>query len=469
MGIDLYLIFALTSTSLLGLIKIFSIVPFNRMAADDFSFAAGFLSSSFFQGQLGWYMSLTGRYTSNLLISAFGAMSSPTGKVALFSVITFVFGYFSLLLLVSSLTKLKILNWKNLLLAGILLVTYYVITPDPRDSWYWLNGAATYLWPTLFDLVAISLLIKKVKSWWAYLLLFAFAFLAGGGNETVLVTNFLVSGLAVVFLFVKRNKPYTTLLKQTLTVFLATAISLVIVYLSPGNRGRMNSPTSSPMSLLGSVAYAFRDGPALVWEIFKNNFLLLVPLFIALAYFFSKLDFVEKNLAKLKSESLINLILFTFSAPVLLSVPPMVIGYLSLGRILPDRAFETSAFTILLSMTLGAFFMSYLIRRGGKNARRWFEGFVIISSLLIFLFGFRIASTLAEDMYVAKNYAQSFDAMYSYLRNLPPAIRNQKTFEVKQLPPSGLIRFWQVTTFPENWENHAVSNLFKINATIVAR
>ncbi len=468
MGIDLYLIFALVSTSLLGFIKIFSIIPFNRMAADDFSFANGFLNSNFFFGQIGWYMSLTGRYTSNLLISSIGAMSSPTGKTVIFSLITVALGFLSLAFFISSLTKLRFFNWKNILFTGILFVTYYVITPSQRDSWYWLNGAATYLWPTLFDLIVISLLIRGVKSWWAYLLLFVFAFFAGGGNETVLVVNFLVSGLATVYFFIQRSKPRTTLSKQILFVFLATAISLVIVYLSPGNSGRMNSPTSSPMSPLGSVFYAIRDGPNLVWDIFKNYFLLLMPLFISLAYLFSKLDFVQKSLTKIKKQSLINLILFTLSAPVLLSIPPMVIGYLSLGRILPDRAFETTAFTILLSLVTGSYFMSYLIRRGSEYAQKWFEGFVIISSLLIFLFGFRITSTLAADMYIAKNYAQSFDAMFSYLKDLPP-VKNQKIIEVKQLPPSGLIRFWQVTAFPENWENRAVSAFFKIDATIVAK
>lgn len=468
MGISLYLIFALASTTLLGLIKIFSVIPFNRMAADDFSFAVGFLNNSFFTGQWQWYASLTGRYTSNLLISAFGAFSSPTGKLGLFSVITVVFGFSSLVFFISSLTKLKILNWKNLLLAGILLVTYYVITPSQRDSWYWLNGAATYLWPTLFDIIIISLLIKGVRTWWAYLILFILALLAGGGNELVLVLNFLVSSSAAIFLFVRRTNSSKTILKQTLLVFLATAISLAIVYLSPGNSGRMNSSTSSPMSLLGSILYALRDGPAVVWEIFKNNFLLLVPLFISLAYLFSKLDFVEKNLAKLKSVSLINLILFTFSAPVLLSIPPMIIGYLSLGRILPDRAFETMAFTILLSLTAGAYFMGYLIRIRNEASLKWFEGLVVISSLLIFFSGFRITSPLASDMYIAKNYSQSFDAMYNRLKSFTPA-KNQKTFEVKQLPPSGLIRFWQVTGNPEDWENRAVSNLFKINAIIVAK
>jgi hypothetical protein len=146
----------------------------------------------------------------------------------------------------------------------------------------------------------------------------------------------------------------------------------------------------------------------------------------------------------------------------------MVIGYLSLGRILPDRAFETMAFTILLSLTAGAYFMSYLIRRWNQNSQRWFEGLVVVSSLLIFISGFWINSTLASDMYIAKNYSQSFDAMYIYLKSFTPA-KNQKTFEVKQLPPSGLIRFWQVTGNPADWENHAVSNLFKINATIVAK
>jgi hypothetical protein len=171
----------------------------------------------------------------------------------------------------------------------------------------------------------------------------------------------------------------------------------------------------------------------------------------------------------MKREDLINLTLMTFSAPVLLSIPPMIIGYLSLGRILPDRAFEICAFTILISLILGSYFMGYLARAWNENILKRFEWFVAASSFLIFLFGFHITSTLAQDMYIAKNYSQSFDAMYSYLKNLPPSVKNQKILVVKQLPDSGLVRFWQVTAFPENWENKAVSNLLKTNAIVVAK
>jgi len=483
MGLNLYLIFALASTSFLGLIKILSIVPFNRMAADDFSFTVSLLNNNVFSFVRAWYISLTARYTANILIGSFGILSGPSAKPFVFTLLTVILGFFSLAFFISSLTKIKLLDWKNILIACILLVAYYVITPSQRESWYWLNSAATYLWPTFIDLIIISILLRKYKSWWVYILLFALTFLAGGTNECILVINFLISGLTVVYLLVgkcggsrlgvffqkiaKNIKSSSPLLKQIWLVFLATTLSLTIIYLSPGNSSRMQSSTSSPMSLFGSLAYSFRDGPLLVWKIFKNNVLFIIPLFVTLTYLFSKFITKGNKLDRKNKESYLNKVLFTISVPLFLSVVFTLIGYLSLGRMLEVRAFVTVSFLILISLILVSYFMSFLVYSLGKSAQKWFSGMVLISSILIFISGFQIVSTLAEDVYIARNYSQAFDRMFADLRDLP-AIKEHKIIEVKQLPPSGLVKFWQVTGNPEDWENQIVPTFLKINATLVA-
>lgn len=469
MLLDAYLIFSLLFTSFIGLIKIFSIVPFNRMASDDFSFAVGFLRNSFFSGQVLWYKSLTGRYAANLMISAVGAAASQNGKVIVYSIISFLAVYVAIHLLISSITRLKFTSWKNILPSLIIFVAYFIITPNQRDSWYWLNGAATYLWPTIFDLVIVSLLLRNINNWWVYLTLFIASILAGGGNETILVTNIILSGVAVLSIlssryFAKKANFPKKFFRQVVVVFLATLISLTIVYFSPGNANRMGNPSSDPMSVLGSFVYALRDGPGVVWQIIQTHYLFIVPLFISIAYLFSK---NIKQLPQLKKENIIPLILIDLSLPVLLSVPVIMIGYLSLGRLLPERVFITIAFLILLSLIFGAYLLSYLVKESNKSSY-WLLPLVVVSSFLIFLSGFRIASSIGSDLYIAKNYADAFDKMFVNLQNYPPT-QEGETFTVEQLPESGQIRFWQVTTNPADWENKAVSAFFNIKATVVAK
>jgi hypothetical protein len=483
MGIDLYLIFALATTSILGLVKILSIVPFNRLAADDFSFTVSLLGHNVFSFVYGWYMTLTARYTSNILIGSFGILSGPGANPYIFTLLTVILGFLSLAYFISSLTKSKFLGWKNVLVAAVLLVSYFVLTPSVRESWYWLNSAATYLWPTFFDLIIIALLIRSYKSWWVYLPLFILTFLAGGGNECILVINFLVAGIALACIVLKELKIFSfknilgkiikcikfpnRALKQMLMVFLGAAISLVIIYLAPGNNARLDSPTSNPMSIFGSLFYSFRDGPLLVWNIFKNNVLFIIPLFVSLTYFFTKLIPKANKKDKVDGKNIPSLILFTLSALIFLSVIFTMIGYMSLGRVLEPRAFVTVTFFVLVAFILAAYFTSLLIPSFGKNAQKWIMGLILASSFLVFVSGLRIVSTLAEDIYTARNYAQAYDATFKMLRETPP-LKEHKIIYIKQLPPSGQVKFWQVTASSEAWENQVVPVFLKINATLVA-
>lgn len=478
---DSFFTFSLISTSILGLIKILSIIPFNRMAADDFSFAVGFLKNSFWQGQKIWYTGLTGRYTANFLISYFGALSSHDGKMILFPLLTIMLGLISFCLIVSYLIGKKPTSWQAILASAVLLVTYYQITPNPSQSWYWLNGAATYLIPTFVSLIVFSIILRLVNRSWVYFALFFLTLISSGGNELVMVINMVLSGAAFAgFYFIQRlgkqkhskfsflsMEKYNILVKQLSVVFAASLLSFLIVYLSPGNEGRMSGYGSLPMKPLGSVAYSFKSGPAIVYEIVGQNLLLIVLVATSIAYFFNlfkKTTVVNSD----NKELLINLFLFLLAFSLFLTVPLVMIGYLSLGRVPPDRAYVVFSFIVIILLILFSYLLASYIKTWKASYKKLFFYFALINSFIFFLYGFKIVYSLAEDVYIARNYSQAFDETFLMLKNYKTQ-EGQKIIEIKQLPPSGLVHFWQVTPFLENWENQAISSLFGLDAVVVAK
>src|SRR3989339_670231 len=83
-----YAWFSMSVLALMGFLKIFSIIPFNRMSADDFAYGSTVFSQGFWKAQLSWYLSWSGRFTSTFLQTFFGAYSSNSGNSSLFSIIT---------------------------------------------------------------------------------------------------------------------------------------------------------------------------------------------------------------------------------------------------------------------------------------------------------------------------------------------------------------------------------------------
>jgi len=480
-GINTYLLFSLCFASILGILKYVSVIPFNRMAADDFSFADGFLTSSFFEGQAHWYLSLTGRYTSNFLISFFGSLGFPDGKMIIFPTLTVIFGIFSFSFLFSSVLDKKAGVLKKILISAYLFMLYYFITPNKSQDWYWLNGAATYLWPTLIDIVIISLVIKDMRGVWVYLLIFVLSLIAGGGDELLLTLNLILSA-TVVFAalapmirvnafsrFLAKLKYVfnkSLVLKKITLVFLASAVSLIVVYFSPGNSGRMSGYGANPMGVFGSIAYAFRDGPVVYWQIASKNIIFLVPTFFILVRVFLSFPIKTSIFDKVKIRE--NLAAFIVSSSVLLTIPIFTIGYLAFGKILVDRTFITVSFLIIIAIVFSALVCSGLKSLQKKSVIVWFDKFVFVSSFFVFILGIRFASSLAEDVYVAKNYSDAFDSTVKYLRSYKPD-GSGEALTVDQLPNSGLVPFWQLTRYPENWENNAIANFFRIKVDLFAR
>ncbi|HKC04964.1 MAG TPA: DUF6056 family protein [Patescibacteria group bacterium] len=448
--------FSLITFSLLGLLKIFSIIPFNRLAADDFGYAYMAKTSSFFQAQMEWYTGWTGRFTSTLLQSLFGLASGDSGKAVVYSVITFASLLLALILFFKKVLNLKMAQMPAFLLSTVSFVSLYVLTPNKKESWYWLSGSVTYLWPIIFLIFGVSYLFVKKPMKVDYILAFLFIFFAGGGNETLSLLSCLILAIFLIYSFVSKK-----LNKLLVTMFVGSAFSFALVYLSPGNMVRAVGGGSDQMSLLGSLIYAIQTGPMFLYSLVWNNLIFILPLFFCLAYFFSTL-IIEQALTV---EDLVKKIFYLSVAPVFISIIYMLPSFKVLGRIPPDRSNITLAFVLLTSLTISAFYLGSLFNKIKNKSSFSFAITVLIFSIMMFATSFTITSSLASDVYIAKNYSSAFDRVVSEVKAAANA-KKQGIIIVDMLPESGLIGSADLKGYSNNEKNNAIARYYGIEALI---
>lgn len=148
--------FSLGVFSAFGLLKIFSIIPFVRFSDDDFGFLGRSVLSNFWNIQIGTYLGWTGRFTSTFLQTIFGYISTLEGKPVLYSIFAFLILLFAFAVIYSRTLGLKIWNARVIILSCVSFVALYILTPNKAESWYWMTGSITYLWPIIFLVLGLS-------------------------------------------------------------------------------------------------------------------------------------------------------------------------------------------------------------------------------------------------------------------------------------------------------------------------
>lgn len=448
--------FSLITTAFLGFLKIFSIIPFNRMAADDFGYADSVIGNGFWQAQRIWYLSWTGKFASTFFESLALLTTGSFGKVIFYSVFTFLLLFLAFVVFFERILNLKATNYIIPLLSSVSMVTLYLITPNKSESWYWLSGSIIYLWPLAFLLFGLSSLFTKNQHKFDYLVSFACIFLASAGNESVgFLINIVLLSPVIINLVKKKS---TTLI---LTMFIASLISYGIVYASPGNAIRAVSPGSNPMSWLGSVLYSVQTSLPHLYSIVQGNVIYLTSLLIAVAYLLS-----FTSIGKVRNETAENIFIKIFMfiiTAIILGVFYLLPGFHTLGRFPPDRSDVTLAFVVLMAMIGISIYLARIIDLFNIRKSIFFQTLVYFVALLLFFSSFKFTSTLASDFYIAKNYSDAYDTMIAKLKNNSGS---KKTVVISELPESGLIPPIQLQY---TWVNSSVSNYFKVSEIIVKK
>jgi hypothetical protein len=426
-------IFSLITTSVLCLLKIFSVIPFNRMAADDYGYAYMVMQKGFWGAQKTWYMLWTGRITFLLLLFAFATFYSRW-------------------------LSLKLVNFKVLLLSTVTFVFLYLLTPNKSESWYWMTGSITYLWPIiLLTLGSSYFFIKKLKKI-EYLLSFIFVFFAVGGNETFGLLIFLILGTFLIYsLLIKR------LNKLLLITFIGSFLSFALIYFAPGNSIRSVGGGSDQMSLFGSILYSIQTGPMYFYSIIWKNIFFILPLVFCLSFFFSS-DVIESS-KSLTFESILKKIFIVSAVPIVASIIYMLPSFRILGRMPPDRSDITLVYIFMVALIVDAFYLGQIFNFSRVKSSVLFTTFVFLFSMTLFASSFVITSSLASDIYVAKNYSTTFDKVVMEIKSAKLSGKHG-TITVTKLPPSGLIASADLKGYPGYDKNSEVAEYYGIEAVI---
>ncbi len=418
-----YILFCVLTVCLFALVKIFSIVPFTRLSADDFAYGGTVLTEGFLKSQEYWYLNWSGRFSSTFIQTSFGYIQGD-GKNIIFSITTYIALLVAFYTFISN--HFKTDKFNTILMSILSFSFLYQLSTNKMENWYWMSGSATYLWPIIFTMFSLS-----TKS---RLLSIILAFVAAGSNETfALISSVIYMSL---LLFSQTKKRY-------LYLAIGSIVGLVVVSMAPGNNVRSMGEGSDPMNLMGSILYSIQTGPKVLWLMAKSNIGLVISLPLVLATFIK-----QKNSFNLQN------ILFVLSSLVFISMLYVFPGYKVLGRIPPDRSDITLAFLVLISMIYIANNLSSLVNK--------YSYLSLVGSALLFLSVFSFTNTIAEDVYITRNYSDSFDNMIFKLKE-----GNENTdIYIDKLPKSGLVPNAQIKSDQYDWMNVAVAKYYGVKSII---
>lgn len=263
-----------------------------RFWADDFCTTTGLINNGFWQTQVSTWSGWSGRYSATFFISLAETLGLSMFKFL--PVLLFSFFLVPLLMIFG-------------IVAGIPLSIIVILnSPNIIQTFYWATGSLNYLIPFVFlNLYLIN--IYKNKSKYTNIISFILMFIASGFSESFAIATLFF----FVFVFVSINLLNTNLAKlfnkKLIAGFVATLISLVVMYLSPGNAVR-SSLVSHPESFFN---WFYDTGIYTKWFLISrfNTEYFTVSL---LTLFLSPLFFNIKTKIKLNNQKLILLLSLLF-------------------------------------------------------------------------------------------------------------------------------------------------------------
>ena len=215
---------------------------FNYPSADDFCYAAKARDLGFFGAQVFWYEQWSGRYTLNLIWTAFMLSGDVFHTYRFPPIILLITTWLSASFLIAKIAQGHISIFLTLLFGGVVTLLFIAGVPDPAQTFYWLGGSFTYQMPNVFLILLLGLLIwrettasnKKLQR-----LIFIIASLLViaiiGANEiSLLLTSMIILGGALYALLMRRDSRMFWM-----ALLLIAAGAALISILAPGNAQRM--------------------------------------------------------------------------------------------------------------------------------------------------------------------------------------------------------------------------------------
>jgi hypothetical protein len=348
---------------------------FTRYWADDFCFTQTIkASNNLFGATLDLYNNWSNRYTTMLLVGVsewFGSKAIsflPAAMIALWVV--------SLTCLIDQIkAALKLpRHWlSSLLIASVLAFLTIHQAPDRYQSVFWRSGMVTYFAPLVFYCFGAAFIINQVfnrgRKWSlipALILVACLFFLSGGLSETTLAlqTGGLLLALAATWFFMHAENRLKTL-SLLVAGSIASFISLLVVFLSPGNTTRLTSMPEHP-GLIDLAGYSLRFG----WDFIRLSIetlptptILTLALGILLSFdFFNRINHSDTRFSTQRLLGIIMIIALTAYTLIVCATAPSVYVYAKFGYP-AARALFPSRFILTVALFLMGTLIGLMIQQ----------------------------------------------------------------------------------------------------------
>jgi hypothetical protein len=437
--------------------------PSNRMAIDDFCYAADWREHGLWGMQVYFWRAWTGRVFATWLITLVSYLAHKRGLLAAYSLITFAALSGASILATQRWLRVP---WTVAIAVGSFLVSLlFVLTPDPPQSWYWLAGSASYLWPII--LAAVTLYLARdpligarwrVRARQAALGLAAFC--ATAGNETFGLLFLLTAALGLAAALWTRARRsgrdvMTLLTSPRGIVFAASAAAFLLMFLAPGNAQRRSQ--LHPVTFLEAVSIAAAQAPQLYFDFARAHDALLCSA-VALLTFTTAWFGADAEGEAAPLESIGKLILLTLlllASSVFYGLPAAV----SMAMLPPTRSHITIAFIALCGVAAAARLLAPLVRGPSRSV---IPGALVgAAAVVVLFFALQQIARMHAFATVPRVYAAAYDENFARLRAArlsPPS----SALLLSSLPDSSPLYSAQVSNDPADWVNRCVSRFFQL-------
>lgn len=397
---------------------------FVRFWADDFCSSVMLRNNGYWQSQVMWWKSWTGRYSYIAfldLVEIFGLIGAQLLPVILFAL--FVLSFYLLF---------------GLQISLVLSVLFLLNSPSIIQSFYWMTGSLNYFAPFVFLNFYLSLLFRK-KTKYINLIGFVLIFIAVGFSESF--------GVALLFFliflyFVLPN----TLGKRLIAVgFISTVLSLGLMYLSPGNAAR-SATVSHPDGLTDLISKTFIYSKwYLIHLLYIKEFILSVMAIVVGA--FVVLDVRNKYFENPK-----KVILYSTVFIVVITFAVVGLTYQAMNWEPPMRVMTIVNYMIMYSVIIASV---ALVQLYGKHIKSLVAKPIFI--ILIILLIFQVIKQWGGVNSELKIYANGWDAIETKLIDAPDG----SVVSVPELKPVG-----KLDGFKENkgWVSSCIAGYYNLDS-----
>ena len=420
------------------IVAIYFIIPTSfsvRYWVDGFCSATLLRNNGYFASQIIWWNTWTGRFSYIAALDFFELIGPWVVRVLPILLLS---------LLVISLKKFYRVS-KVLPLLFIFLVL--VNAPNIIQSFYWQTGSLNYFAEFIFLNIFLGLVIfppKKVNLFLPGVLLF----IAGGFSESYALPQLVLLFFILIAVKLINFPENTERAKIILSGIIGAVLSLVIMFIAPGNSARASTVThpESLMFIITSTLYGTK------WYLLRM--LSIKPFIYSLVFLFTAVLVLVKPIKLSSRRSVILEVLSIFTA-VFTTMAVIGSGFYSMAILPPERTLLIAIYMILICFVVFSFVVVSLIHKSKNSNLQSISWMVVVLNLITsFLLIKSVISNWSGVYTEVKTYATAWDGAEKNL----PILKNIT-------PVGGLDSF----TDNKGWVASCVAGYYKLQNVIIVK